>query len=186
MHLDQHAHAQFTRAGFEFAHQSMVQRGDDQEHAIRAPVPCFIDLVRVDDEILAQRRNGAGRSGLFQIVGAALEKIHVRQYGEAGRAMRGIALCDLGGLKIFTKNALGRRGLFDFSNHACLAGRDFLAQAGLEASQLIARFPVGLDIAAQAGEVLVFFSRADFVGFDVENFVQDIGHGCLTSWPVAG
>jgi hypothetical protein len=38
---------------------------------------------------------------------------------------------------------------------------------------------VGFNFPAQAGEVLAFFCGSDFVGFDVKNFIEYVGHGFL-------
>ena len=60
VHLDQHRHAEVARAGFERGEARVVERGDDQQDRVGAQRARLGDLVLVDDEVLAQRRQRAG------------------------------------------------------------------------------------------------------------------------------
>ena len=42
--------------------------------------PCFIDLIRIDDEVLAQGRQTTGETGLREVLGPALKKLYIREH----------------------------------------------------------------------------------------------------------
>jgi hypothetical protein len=74
-------------------------------------------------EVFAQHRQITRRSGLFQVVGAALKEIFVCEYRQACRAILGIALRNIGWLEGLTQQTFGWAGLFNLSNHSrCAAG----------------------------------------------------------------
>ena len=54
VHLGQHVHPAFLRRRLELGGERVVQRGQDQQHAIGAHRPAFQHLPRVEHEILAQ------------------------------------------------------------------------------------------------------------------------------------
>ncbi len=69
----------------------VVERGDDQQDRVGARDRGLDDLVGVDDEVLAQDRQRAGRARLVQVVERAAEVALLgqdRQRGRAGRARR--------------------------------------------------------------------------------------------------
>ena len=135
MHFHQHVQAQFQRAGFQFRHQAVVERRDDQQDRIGAHRARFVDLVHVDHEVLAQHRNLAGGARLLQVVHRALEEMHVGQHRQARRAMARVALGDVRRLEVRAQHAFRRRRLLHFGDHAGVARRDVLAQARFEAAQ---------------------------------------------------
>ena len=96
----------FARERSKLAQPGIVQRRDDQQDAIRAQGARFIDLIRVDGEILAQHRQRAGGAGLLQMFIGTLEKIAVGEHRQAGGAMALVALGDFGGVKIGAQQAL--------------------------------------------------------------------------------
>ena len=57
--------------------QAVIESGHDQQDAVGTPCTCFIKLVGIDDEIFAQRRDGAGCTSLFEVIGRALKKMHI-------------------------------------------------------------------------------------------------------------
>ena len=73
MDLDQHVHPEFARAGFERGQLRIVERRDDQQDRVGAQRARLGDLVLVDDEFLAQRRQRARRARRDEILGRALE-----------------------------------------------------------------------------------------------------------------
>ena len=83
VHLDQHVHAVVERAGLERREPGVVERGDDQQDRVGAERARLRDLVFVDDEFLAQRRQRARRARLDEIFGRALEKRPVGQHRQA-------------------------------------------------------------------------------------------------------
>ena len=91
--------------------------------------------------------------------------------------MCGIAGGDVFRAEICAQNAFGGRGFLDFGDHAGVAGCDFCAQTAFKRPQSFARFAVAFDFTPQAGEVAVFFGGGDFICFDAEDFIQDVGHG---------
>src|SRR5699024_1215882 len=87
----QHVHAQVEGGLGQVVQGVVIECGGNQQNAVGAQSAGFRDLDRVDDEVLAQHRQGAGRTRLGQVVGIALEELAVGQYGQAGGAAGGIA-----------------------------------------------------------------------------------------------
>ena len=83
VHFDQHVHAERVRRGLEFGHLRILERGDDEQDGVGAQRPRFGDLVGVDDEFLAQRRQRAGIARGDQIVRITLEERPVGQHRQA-------------------------------------------------------------------------------------------------------
>ncbi len=83
VYLHQHVHAVVERACLESRKAGVFQRGDDQEDRIGAERARLRDLIFVDDEFLAQRRQCACVASIDQIFRSALEKRPVRR-AEAG------------------------------------------------------------------------------------------------------
>jgi hypothetical protein len=54
VHLGQHVHPELGGDGFEVSGLGVVQRGEDQQNAIGAHRPAFVDLPGVQNKILAE------------------------------------------------------------------------------------------------------------------------------------
>src|SRR5450830_853082 len=78
VHFDQHRHVQTAGHSLQIGHLGIVQAGGNQQDAVGAHHPGFVDLVGIDHEILAQHRQSTGSPGLLEVVHAALEKLLVR------------------------------------------------------------------------------------------------------------
>ena len=86
--LDEHVEVEIERRAVQrSASVVVVERGDDQQDRVGAGRRGLVDLVGVDDEVLAQDRQRAGRARLAQVVERAAE---VRALGE-DRQRRGAA-----------------------------------------------------------------------------------------------
>ncbi len=177
MHFDQHVHAQFERARFQFRHQAMVERRHDQQDRVSTHRARFIDLVHVDHEILADHRDLACGARLLEVGDITLEKMDVGQHRQAGRAMTGIAFSDCRRPEVGPQHAARWRCLLDLRDHAGLAGSNVPAQAGAETPQVALQGGVAFNFAPQAGQVAVFFGGGDFVGLDCQDLVENVGHG---------
>ena len=120
--MDFNQHIQPDTFGYsrQFGHFHVVQRGDDQQHTVGAQCPGFDDLVRVDHEVLANHRQGAGRTRLLQVRIGALEVVDIGQHGQASCTARLVALGNLGRHEVLANHAFARRSLFDFGNHCGL------------------------------------------------------------------
>ena len=85
--LDQHVEVELAGLGVQLGELARVERGDDQQDRVGAGHRRLVHLVGVDDEVLAQDRQRAGRARLAQVVQRAAE---VRALGE-DRQRRGAA-----------------------------------------------------------------------------------------------
>ena len=81
-----------ARLAVQRAEVACVERGDDQQHRVGAGRRRLVHLVGVDDEVLAQDRQRAGRARLAQVVERAAE---VRALGEDRQRRRAAALVGL-------------------------------------------------------------------------------------------
>ena len=72
--LDEHVEVERARlARRARARSSRLERGDDQQHRVGARGRGLVDLVGVDDEVLAQDRQRRRRARLAQVVQRAAE-----------------------------------------------------------------------------------------------------------------
>jgi hypothetical protein len=124
----------------------------------------------VEHEILAQRRQRAGRACLLQVAGCALEKLFVGQHAQAGRAVKRIAGGDVGGPEVFAQHALAGAGLLDLGDHSGLAGANLGPQRGLEAADVSPRFGLG----TPAGQRAPRARRRDLLALDGDDALQDV------------
>ena len=65
VNFHQHVHAQSDGQLCQFAQRGIVQSRHDQQNAVRANRAGFINLIKIDGEILAQHRQLAGRARLL-------------------------------------------------------------------------------------------------------------------------
>jgi hypothetical protein len=101
-----------------------LEGGDDEQDAVCAHGARLVDLVGVDDEVLAQHRQVAGGAGFLQVFGRALEEAPVGEHREAGGAGARIASGDVGGAEVGAQQALAGAGLLDLGDHRRPAGAE--------------------------------------------------------------
>ena len=118
----------------------IVQRRDDQQDGVGAHRARLRDLVIVDDEILAQRRQAAGAARRRQVFGRALEILAVGQHGQARGAGTVVALGDADGIEFRPQHAAARARLLDLGDHRRAPAGDFRAQRPLEVARRRRRF----------------------------------------------
>ena len=116
MYFHQYVKADTGRGCRKVLHARIVQRRHDQQYAVRTDGSCLVDLVRVDDEILAQYRQAGCCPGLLQVQVRTLEKLLIGQYGEAHGARFGIGLGKSGRVEIRPDDALAGGGLLDLGD----------------------------------------------------------------------
>ena len=116
VHLYQHVEADFSSCRGQFLHADVIQSRHYQQYAIRADGFCLVNLVRIDDEILAQQRQAGYGLDLFQVPVGTLKKFFIGQHGKADSPGARIRFSDSGRIKIPADDALTGRCLFDFSN----------------------------------------------------------------------
>ena len=94
--LDQAVEVERARLVVERAQVLVVEGADDQQHRVGAVHRRLVELVGVDDEVLADDRQAAGGAGRAQVLQRAAE---VRLVGEHRERRRAAALvgADLGG-----------------------------------------------------------------------------------------
>ena len=78
VHLGNGVHAPIFRRRGEIASDGIVNLGEDDQNAIRAPGPRLGNLVGVEHEVLAQRRQRGRRARRRKVLGRALERGSVR------------------------------------------------------------------------------------------------------------
>ena len=94
----------------------IIEDSTDEEHCRRAQGAGFVDLVFVDDEILAQDRCRDGCGNFLQVLRAAEEIILFRQDGN-GRSAGLFIFFGNGYIgKVGSDEALRRRSLLDFAD----------------------------------------------------------------------
>jgi len=179
VHLHQHGHAQLLRGRFQRQHAGLFQRRDDQQDAVRAPRARLGHLILVDDEVLAQHRQPAGRARHAQVLGCALEELPVGQHAEAGRAVARIAGRYRGRIEILAQHALGRRGLLHLGDDGRAASGDGGAQRATEVAQVCARARLRQQFGLRGPRT----RRGDLLALDRQDAVENVSHGCLPAKP---
>src|SRR3954470_6272289 len=81
MDLDEHVEVEAARLLVQLVEVVVLERGDDQQDGVRAGGGRFVELIRVDDEVLAQHGQLRGGDHLAQVVEAAAEVRALRQDG---------------------------------------------------------------------------------------------------------
>ena len=125
MDLHQYVEPELSGQSIQLGEAGIVQTSSNQQDAVRTQGAGLVDLIGVDDEVLADHRQGAGRARRLEILVAPLKEITVGQHRKTGRALAGIALRDLGGPKIRAQHTLARTGLLDLGDHRRGTGLDF-------------------------------------------------------------
>jgi hypothetical protein len=94
-----------------------------EQYRVCAPDACFVDLVGIDDEILAQHRQLASFARLLQVGWRALEERPVGEHAQARGAVPRVGRGDVGRYEVLAQHATARAGLLDFGNHRGLVRR---------------------------------------------------------------
>ena len=87
VNLDEGRHAQADDFVVQLAQVAIVEAFGDQQHRIGAGGAGFVNLIRVENEILSQHRQPHGGANLLQIEQAALEERAVGQHAQATGAV---------------------------------------------------------------------------------------------------
>ena len=85
MDLDERLERERTGALVQGRQLVVLERGHDQQHGVGAGDARLVQLVGVEDEVLAQDRQLAGRAGDAQILQRALEMRSLREHGQRAR-----------------------------------------------------------------------------------------------------
>ena len=170
VHLHEHVHAERERAGFQVGHPRVVQAGGDEQDAVGAERARLDDLVLVDHEVLAQRRQRAGGARLLQVGGRALEEAFVGQHAEAGSAVGRVAGGDLGRHEPLPKHALAGAGLLHLGDDGGVAGGHLCAQRRREAAHVAPR----LRLFAPARQAALGTACGDLVALDGDDAFENV------------
>ena len=76
----------------------LLQRGDDQQHEVGAVRPRLVQLVRADDEVLAQHRDVHGRAHGGEVGQRAAEPALLGEHADHARAAGGVGRGERGGV----------------------------------------------------------------------------------------
>ena len=124
VHLHQDVHPEVLGEPCELVERRVPEGGDNQKDAIRAERPRLVDLVGVDDEVLAQHRQPARRPRLHQMaVGAAEERL-VGEHRKRRRTSLGVVARNRLRIEVLAQHPLARRRLLQLRDDRRLAGRD--------------------------------------------------------------
>jgi len=156
---------------FEILHLRGFERGDDQQDCIGAHRARFEDLIRIDDEVLAQNGQRARGARIFQILCAALEELHVGEHGQTRRAMLRVRTRDVGGHEMLAQHAFRRARFLDLGDHGCEAGLMLRANRTDEIAQIARR-----RLQSQFFERRALLRDAHFFALDVDDAVQNVAH----------
>ncbi len=148
----------------------VVEDADDEEHGVGAHGGGFVDLIGIEDEVLAEDREVGNAAGAFQVLGGALEEGGFGEDGEGGGAARFVGGGKIGGIEIGADVAEGGGGALDFGDDAD-AGT---GEGGGEAAEVVAlggqAFEIGLRPQAAGG--------GDFGPLGGEDLIEE-GHESL-------
>ena len=108
MDFDQHVHAKRNRRVLEILRDDVVERGHDDQDAVRVMGAGFGHLIGVEQEILAQHRQAGCRARRHHEIEMALEGGRVRQHGETRRAAGLVGFCQPRRIEIGANEPLGR------------------------------------------------------------------------------
>ncbi len=114
--FDQRRHPKLSRERCERTQLALFQHRGDQQNAIRAGRARFINLVRLENEILAQQRNIHRGADGSQIVQRAFE-MYVGQNRDCGGAAGDILARDVGRIESRHDVALARGRALDFGDY---------------------------------------------------------------------
>ena len=124
MHLDQHVHAAEMAEPRQLGRELVVEAGHDQQDAVGTERPGLEDLVRIDHEVLAQRRQLGGAARLAEELVLALEVGLVGQHRQAGGATALVGRGERRRIEVRPDQALAGRGLLDLGDQPVAAGGD--------------------------------------------------------------
>ena len=172
MDFDQHVHPERDRRVLDVFCRGIVERGHDDQDAVRAMGAGFHHLIGVEHEILAQHWQAGRRARRDHEVEMALEGGRVGQHRQARRAAGLVSLRQCRRIEIGADQPLRRRGLFHFRDQRIIAARKLFADRAHETARrrcfFGARLDVGKRMRALGGRDLLAL-----VGLDLG---QDIGH----------
>lgn len=171
MDFDEGVHAVFVGGGFDFGHLLVREaRGDDQD-GVGADRAGFEALPRVDHEVFADDRQGAGGAGFDQVILMALEVGRVGEHREARGTSSLIGGGVGGGREIGADQAFGGAGLLDLGDER-EGGCGLGAQGGFEAARgcLFAR--AGGEVCGGGGGL----AGGDFGALGVADLGEHVGH----------
>src|SRR5256885_6371549 len=128
VHFDQNVHAELVCAGLECGQSCILERGNDQENAIRTERFRLQDLLLIDHKILAQSRQAASLARCDQMLQTSLEIIAIGQYRKTRRASGFVTPGDGGRIENRPQYALARARLLDLRDHGGAPGSDLGAK----------------------------------------------------------
>src|SRR5581483_2272413 len=102
-------------AGGELSHQRLLEHRGDQQDRVGAGGASLVDLIRVEDEVLAQDGQGDRGAHGAEVVEGALE-MAVGEDRDGGGAVGGIGGGDGCGIEVGKDVALAGRGAFDLGD----------------------------------------------------------------------
>ena len=122
VHFHQHVTADPLGGVVELVELGVGQRRHDQQHRVGAHGAGFEHLPRVDDEVLAQQRQGDRVAGGAQVVLVALEEVLVGEHGQGAGAGPFVTAGDVHRVEVLADQPLAGGGFLDLGDHRRPAG----------------------------------------------------------------
>ena len=122
MNLDQHRQIQLSRQVQQTRKLCLAFHTlSYEQNRIRAESTAFVNLIRVDDKILAQHGQPNALFDLPNVLKRSLKELLIGQAANGGRATCLVRGGDLDGMKNFSNQACRRTGFLDLRDHTQLA-----------------------------------------------------------------
>src|SRR5262245_30261735 len=134
VHLQQDIHAERDSGRFQVPRHLIVDRGHDDQDAVRAPGPRLRDLVRIVHEVLAQDGQIGRPTGGDEVVRLALERRPVGQHRQAGGAAARVGACQRGRIEICADQAFRWACFLDLGDQSVATGGEFAFDGADEAA----------------------------------------------------
>lgn len=114
VNFDERLHAQLAAQSEEVAEESVFERRDDEQKAIRVVGASFPDLPRIEDKILAKDGKLDGFAGVAKIFQRAAEEFAFGEHGKSGSTRGFETLREGYGIERVAKDTAGGRSRLEF------------------------------------------------------------------------
>jgi hypothetical protein len=161
--------------GVEGGQLVVVEDADDEEHGVGAHGGGFVDLVGVEDEVLAEDGELDDVAGALEVLGGAFEEGGFGEDGEGGGAAVLVGGGEVAGVQVGADVAEGGGGALDFGDDADAGA----GEGSGEAAEVVAlggeAFELGLGLERAGGGDFGLLGGKDLIKKRHKNFRQDTG-----------
>ena len=165
MNLDQGVEVEAARQPKELAQRGVVEDRADQQHGVRAEGAGLVDLVGVDDEVLAQQRQIDDAPDGFEVGEATLEKRRVGEHRQRPCAPVRIGARDRHRIEVGADHAARGRRLFNL-------GDDRATRTRQRRREATARSTIQIRVGERLERTLTFV-LGDLLTLGLDDLVED-------------